>query len=230
MRSNPVPWAFGSLASIPIPSRELEESGHRRVELVVGHAERVGVALLDVLGPRPGEAVGLEFEHDGGKPGADGPGLDGMTELVGEDDAHGEASELVEERRDQRVLVPGDQVLVRAVEGVVGDLRVEETSVRSTRHRVRIGSVREEAALNGLVRRAVHRVERASPEGVDRRKRGIGDLARIELGRIGIVEPSLCIDLGAGQGIGVELFDGAARQQHGRDEEDGAAQSGAGEV
>ncbi len=71
-------------------------------------------------------------------------GLDGVAELVGEHDADGEAAELVVELGDQVHVVPRDEVVARAVEGVLGDVGVGGCRL-AARRLLGVGAVGPEA-------------------------------------------------------------------------------------
>ena len=163
---------------------QLEEARHGLVEVVEGELEEVGVAGLDVGGPRAGEAVGLELGEDRGALGA-GAELDRVPELVGEHDAQREASELLVEAGDQVHVVPRDQVGRRAEEGVLGDVAVVGRRLAAWRL-LAVGPVGPEPARDRLVRLAVEILIAPRPERIDVDERGLHHL--VAGGRVTAVE------------------------------------------
>ena len=120
-----------------------QHAGDGLVEVDVVLVEALGLAVGHPLRPRTGEAVGLQLEVDRAVGDAD-PVLHGVAVLVGDHDGHGEGAELFVEPRHELALVPGDDVVVGAVEGVVGDLFVGDL-VRPARGHLGVGPVGVEA-------------------------------------------------------------------------------------
>jgi hypothetical protein len=207
------PTAVGT--RVVLVGTRLVANGHHarnaRVELTVRDLERVATAGGHVGGPGPCVAVGLQLEIDRAAP--DGsPFLDGVRELVGEHDADGERPVRLVELRDQGCLVPGDQVLRRAVEGVAGDVVVAD-GCRPTPGELRVRAVGLVTTDQGLERAPVDLGIRVAPvrlDVVDRAgDQGVEVIGRHRVGAadIPMVGPaSIFPGRRAGQGVLVGLL------------------------
>ena len=163
---------------------QLEEPAERLVERVAVDVEDRD-AIADVGHPRTGEAVRLQLEGDGVAAHV-GPGLDGVRELVRHHDPDRQGPEVLLQLRDQRHAVPGDDVLLGAVQGVLGDVLVVESD-RAALWRRRARSVRNEAG-DGLEFDAVDLGETVGPVDGEVVEREVDDLVgrrqvAVEIGR-----------------------------------------------
>ena len=112
---------------------ELEDAADGSAQVHVLEGQPGGVAGLHMTHPGPGEAVGLELAHHRWElivP----PMLDRVAPLVGEHDGQGELAEATVQVREQLGVVEGDEVAVRAVEGVVLDLPVAGLALTAAGH------------------------------------------------------------------------------------------------